>query len=613
MNPCNVAMTMVDLDLTQLPFALLDEASIEQLRSAADLSYFDKGEVILDAGQAGNWVYLLHKGAVTELDVQAPSARARIGLYTAGDLFGAISVLNGKSRYRFVADQQTLCYLIPGQLFQRLCNHNTAFADYFRQRLAEKSRLLAEQREGGVTLAGFMLARIRDCMRVPLIMEADISIHDAVSALKAQRADSLLVQRGGEVGIVTKTDLLNALVLDGRSSGDPAASVASFDLVTASPDDFLFAALVSMTRHEVARVVVVRRGRAVGVVELTDVLSYFSSRSYVVGLEIEKADNLDALALASARLPELVRALMAQGVKLRFAMDLLAALNGRLISKAWQFTVPAAHQQHGCLIVMGSEGRGEQILKTDQDNGLILDDGAVWPGQSEAMGRFTEALLRLGYPPCPGQVMVSNPEWTGSLSRWRERIARWAADGGGESMLRLSILADAHSLAGNASLLEALRDALFERCSADQLLMSRFARGVLRFSTPLTVFGTLKKPEHGIDIKKGGIFPIVHGARALALSQRIRATSTFERLDELAARGITDRDLAEDLSEALSLFSELRLKRQLAAMDAGDAHADGNHIVVQELSSLERDLLRDALHAVNEFKQRLSWRFHLEY
>lgn len=604
---------MVDLDLTQLPFALLDATSLEQLRGAADLSYFDKGEIILDADQAGNWVYLIHKGAVTELDVQAPSARSRIGLYTAGDLFGAISVLNGKSRYRFVADQQTLCYLIPGELFQRLCNHNNAFAEYFRQRLAEKSQLLVEQREGGVTLAGFMLARIRDCMRPPLIMDTDISIHDAVSALKTHRADSVLIQRGDEYGVITKTDLLNALVLGGHRNGDPARTIAHYDLVTARPDEFLFSALVSMTRHEVARVVIMHRGRPAGVVELTDVLSYFSSRSYVVGLEIEKADDLDALALASARLPDLVRALMAQGVKLRFAMDLLAALNGRIISKAWQFTVPEPHRQTGCLIVMGSEGRGEQILKTDQDNGLILDDGAIWPDQAGTLDRFTGNLLRLGYPPCPGNVMVSNPEWTGSQAHWQARIQRWAADSGGNTLLNLSIMADAHPIIGNTRLLDTMRDTLLDRCSTDQVLMSHFARGVLRFSTPLTLFGSLKKPEHGIDIKKGGIFPIVHGVRALAVSQGIRETSTFDRLEQLSGRGITDRHFAEDLGEALSLFSELRLKRQLAALDAGNAYPDGNHVVVQELSSLERDMLRDALHVVNEFKQRLSRRFHLEY
>lgn len=159
--------------------------------------------------------------------------------------------------------------------------------------------------------------------------------------------------------------------------------------------EYLFAALVQMTRHKVARVIVMDRGQLVGVVELTDVLSYFSSRSYVVGMEIEKADTLDALVLASARLPELTDALLAQGVKMQFAMDLLAALNGRLMSKAWELVVPREHHYSGALMVLGSEGRGEQILKTDQDNALIIGDDADWEDHHQHMLRFSDTLLSL--------------------------------------------------------------------------------------------------------------------------------------------------------------------------------------------------------------------------
>lgn len=134
----------------------------------------------------------------------------------------------------------------------------------------------------------------------------------------------------------------------------------------------------------------------------------------------------------------------------------------------------------------------------------------------------------------------------------------------------------------------------------------------------MTLFGSLKKPQHGIDIKKGGIFPIVHGVRTMALERRIKATSTLDRLDALAADGRLDRRFADDLGEALALFTELRLKQQLqelksaCARDA-DTGKRTNRVVVQELSSLERDLLREALHIVKDFKQRLSHRYHLEY
>lgn len=604
---------MVEVDLTQPPFAMLDEAGRDHVRRGLDMAYYDRGETILEMGQAGEYVFLIHKGEVAEVDPTLPSATSRIGHYTAGDLFGAISILNGKSRFRFTAEQECLCYLLPKGLFQQLCRDYPDFGDFFRQTLAHKARLLTEKRaEGGVTMAGFMLAQAQECMREPVIMPAGTDITAAVKQLNDRHADSVLVMHDNKPGMVTKTDLLNALVMNGLPQSSPVVDIAHFSLVTVAPAQYLFEALVLMTRHKVSRVVVMERDVVKGVVELTDVLSYFSSRSYVVSLQVEQANDLETLATASQRTPELVNALMAQGVKLRFAMDLLAALNGRIISKAWQFTVDEHFHGNSCLMVMGSEGRGEQILKTDQDNGLILDDDLEWPHVSDDMQRLTETLIKLGYPPCPGNIMVSNPEWVGTVSQWQRRIAQWVDARDGDSLMKLAIMLDAHAVAGNPVLLEQVRETLFDLGTRDELLLSYFARTALRFSTPLTLFGSLKKPQHGIDIKKGGIFPIVHGVRTMALERRILATSTLERLDALVEDGRLKRRFADDLGEALALFTELRLKQQLDEGASSDSKRS-DRVVVQELSSLERDLLREALHIVKDFKQRLSHRYHLEY
>lgn len=605
---------MVDIDLSQPPFTLLDDVGRERVLSGVDLAYFDSDEVILEAGQPGEFVYLIHKGEIAEFDPHAPGAQSRIGHYTAGDLFGAISILNGTSRYRFKVEQESLCYLMPKALFERLCDDYPAFAEFFRRGLAQKTRLLAERRvEGSVNMAGFMLARISECMRAPLIVDTTTSIAAAVARLNASHADSLLVGKGDHFGVVTKTDLLNALVVERAAQDRPVVGIAHFELVAAGPDQYLFEALVQMTRHEVTRVVVVERGRPVGVVELTDVLSYFSSRSYVVSLELEQADDLEALARASARLPGLIQALMAQGIKLRFVMDLLAALNGRIVNKAFQLLIEPRYRAQSCLLVMGSEGRGEQILKTDQDNALIVADDSDWPDCAAAMQRFTETLFTLGYPPCPGNIMVSNPAWVNSESGWRRTITRWAERRDGASLMNLAIMLDAHGAAGDNRLLERLREHIFASCSHDELLLSYFARAALHFAAPLTLFGTLKKPRHGIDIKKSGIFPIVHGVRTLALECRITTTSTLSRLEILAEQGRLEADFAVDLGEALALFTELRLEQQLAQLNGRQNSDEPNLIVVQNLSSLERDLLREALHIVKEFQQRLTQRFHLEY
>jgi CBS domain-containing protein len=254
---------MVEVDLSQPPFTFLDEEGRERVRSGVDLAYFDRDEIILDAGQPGEFVFIIHKGEVAELDTTLPGARERIGHYTAGDLFGAISILNGKSRYRFRAEQESLCYLLPKALFLRLCDDYPPFAEFFRQTLSHKARLLTEQRaEGGVTMAGFMLAKVSECMREPLIVGVETTIAEAVSTIHEGHADSLLVGSASGHGMVTKTDLLNALVLQDRDKHSPVVETAHFELITVRPDQYLFEALVIMTRFKVERVVVLEQRQA---------------------------------------------------------------------------------------------------------------------------------------------------------------------------------------------------------------------------------------------------------------------------------------------------------------------------------------------------------------
>lgn len=605
---------MVDIDLSRVPFSLLDEQGQKKLCTNVSLEEYPADAVVIESGAPGKCVYIVQRGEIVELDPARSGADARIGRFREGDTFGAISVFNGTSRYEFRARQDSGCYLLPAALFLSLCDTSLEFANYFRLRLSEKTRLItAHRNEGGVGMTGFMLAQVSDCMRDPISLPPDASIADAVRCLDKGHADSLLVSGDLEPGVVTKTDLLNALVLRGLGQQTPIGEVANYGLVSVTPGQYLFEALVSMTRYQVSRVVVLSSGQAVGVVELTDVLDYFSSRSHAIALQVEQADSLEALAAASHRQEELVRALMGQGTKLRFAMGLLAALNGRIMNKAWHFVVGDEYDHGACLMVMGSEGRGEQILKTDQDNGLIIEDDLAWPALESTMQRVTETLIELGYPPCPGDIMVSNPQWRGTESEWRKRVAYWADKRDGDSLMKLVILLDASAVAGNPALVERLRDWLFECCANDQLLLSTLARPALGFATPLTLFGSLKKSRHGIDIKKGGIFPIVHGVRVMALQSRIEATSTMERLDALVAAERLDARFAEDLGEALSLFTELRLNQQLAKANTDGEPLPTNLLQVQELSSLERDLLRESLHIVKELKQRLSHRFHLEY
>lgn len=607
-----------EFDLSHPPFDLLSPEEQHKLVSRLDIGYFGDGETILDAGKEAESVYVVLKGAVAELDPQANESDPDGGVlreYAHEDLFGAIAIINGSSRYTFRTLEETIVWQLPKEVFLTLLEANDAFAAYFKNTLAEKARLLEQRRSeqlGGGDMSSFMLAMVKDSvLREAVVLPSGTTVLEATRTMREQHADCLLVQKGGRYGMVTRTDLLEGVVLQDMGLDGDICDLASYDLLTVESDDFLFNALVLMTRHKIQRVVAFDHGQLAGLVELTDVLSFFSSQSHVIGLQIERASNLDELARAAQGTTELINGLMAQGVKVRFAMDLLAALNGRIIAKAYEQLVPEDIRKKTCLLVMGSEGRGEQVLKTDQDNALIIADDLDWDECSQVMETFTNTLLDFGYPLCPGNIMVSNPEWVMRESEWRKTLSQWTASVEGKGLMNLAIFVDAHPVAGDVHLFNSLRDDLFHTLEGNEVFYSYFAMSLRRFSTPLTFFGGLKNSD-GMDIKKGGIFPIVHGIRTMALQFKVKETNTFQRIEALVEKRVMKRKFADDLAEALAVLSTLRLQQQLKVETGQAAQGEGNMVSAVNLNKLDRDLLREALHMVKEFKSRMSHRYHLD-
>ncbi len=607
-----------EFDLSHPPFDLLTTEEQQLLVSRLDLGYFGQDEVIIDAGQVTDSVYVVLKGAVVELDTKAKDSDPDDGVireYAHEDLFGAISIINGSSRYTFKTLEETIAWLLPKEVFLGLLEANEAFAAYFQNTLAEKARLLEQRRSeklGSGDMSSFMLAKVgSSVLRDAVILQSGTTILEATRTMREQHADCLLVQKGSQFGMVTRTDLLEGVVLQDMGLDSDICDLASYELLTVQSDDFLFNALVLMTRHKIQLVVAFDHDKLAGLVELTDVLSFFSSQSHVIGLQIERANNLEELARAAKGTTELINGLVAQGVKIRFAMDLLAALNGRIIAKAYEQLVPEAIRKKTCLLVMGSEGRGEQVLKTDQDNALIIADDLDWDECSKVMEKFTSTLLDFGYPLCPGNIMVSNPEWVMRESEWRKTLNHWTSSVEGTGLMNLAIFVDAHAVAGDESLFNNLRDKLFQTLEGNEVFYSYFAMPLRRFSTPLTFFGGLKNSD-GMDIKKGGIFPIVHGIRTMALQFKIKETNTFQRIDALVEKRVMKRKFADDLAEALAVLSTLRLQQQLKVANGQAGAGEGNLVSAVGLNKLDRDLLREALHMVKEFKSRMSHRYHLE-
>ncbi|MGR5134306.1 DUF294 nucleotidyltransferase-like domain-containing protein [Vibrio alfacsensis] len=596
------------------PFDRLTETQQTRLRSSLDVAYYRTRDVILACGQTNNHLHILIKGAVEERSKDQDEVFAH---YANDDMFDVRSLFEESVRHQYVALEDTLSYLLPKEVFLELYNENGQFAAYFDNNLSKRQALIeaAQQQQN---LAEFILTKVDNSIyHPPMLLAPDTPINEVTRTLKENGLDAALVELNVDdprltrhpsehpYAIITRTNMLHAVMLEGHPLDTPVSDIASFPVYHVDDGDFLFNAMITMTRNRMKRLMVCDGNQAVGMLDMTQILSAFSTHSHVLTLSIARSSSVEELALASNRQRQLVDSLLKNGIRTRFIMELISAVNEQIIEKAFELVVPPALHDHCCLIVLGSEGRGEQILKTDQDNALIIQDGLEWEHCAEVMQTLTHTLQQLGYPLCPGKVMVNNPKWVRTQQEWLYTLDGWIAKAQPEQIMDLAIFSDAHAVAGNRDLLTPIAEHLKDSMEDRMLILSDFTRPALQFSVPLTLFGNVKSAKDGLDIKRGGIFPIVHGIRTLSLEYAIEEKNTFERIEALSNKRILEPETADNLNEALKLFFKLRLSQQLSKQEAL------NNIDIKQLDRTERDLLRHSLHVVKKFKQFLGFHYQI--
>ena len=271
--------------------------------------------------------------------------------------------------------------------------------------------------------------------------------------------------------------------------------------------------------------------------------------------------------------------------------------------------VPTKLGEKACLIVMGSEGRKEQMLKTDQDNALIIADGEDVEQYKAYMEEFTKTLIDFGFPRCEGNIMVSNEYWRKNLNSYKKEIDRWLEAPSGDDYMHLAIFFDAMSVAGNQELLTELKNMIFEKTKDKSVFMANFAKAALLFETPIGMFKNLISKNNHIDVKKGGIFPIVQGIRSMALENGIHVTNTNNRMRELKKLKIIDDSFCDAIEEAFDTLLNLRLQERLRYFEHEED--PDNTIYIKNLNQLELELLKDSFKIVNKFKDFLTHHFKL--
>ena len=564
------------------PFDLITEEEFSSVINNTEIAYYPTHTKI-----KSNNLLIIIKGKI----------KSKEDIFTNEDIVFAKEIIENKD-VEFEVIEECLCYEIKRDIFLEVLNKNDKFKSYFLQDIATKLQTLRKKSLEN-QFSSFLSARVKDLIiHKVTFVDSNTTIKSAVIKKESEKSSLIIVDNKG---VITDSNI-RKVITDDISTNSEVKTIMTPNLITIDEDDFLFNALLTMTKHNIKRIVVTSDDKIKGSIEQIDLLSYFSNHSYLISVKIEKAKNINDLKEITNSFIDLINLLFNKGLKARYIAKIISELNRKVFSKVSEFVFDEEYFKNISLIVMGSEGREEQIIRTDQDNGAIINDSFNY--DMKKFEEFSKSLEILGFPKCPGKVMVNNPFYSKHLKDFKKDIFNWIDTPTQENMMNLAILLDANVIWGEKKHLNELKNYLFEHISNNATLLSSFASFVNQFELPIGLLGLKEK----VDMKKVR-FIIVHGARAFALEHKIQKTSTIDRIKELNNIGIIDRQFATELIESFDIILTLTLKHKLNQINNNEKYS--NIINIKTLTKIEQDMLKDSIKVINEFKKLINHHFHL--
>jgi CBS domain-containing protein len=598
------------------PFAQMMGDAVDFFLSHAEQRYYAPGETLVEPGSGPvAEIFFVRQGAVTGVKGLAELSGGAFQ-YEAGELFPLGAALARRAvtaTYRATAD--TFVLVLPRPAMEALAARSPEFADFLNRRITQfldLSRRALQVAYASQTLAEQSLETPLGELtrRPPVTCSPDTPLSDALAAMHRRRIGSIVVTGPGAavLGILTRYDVLGRVALAGVSLDAPISSVMVQPVHTLTVAHTAQDAALLMSRHGIRHVPVTRDGAAVGLVSERDLFAMQRLSLKQVSTSIRGAGDTATLRLAAQDIRRFARNLLSQGVQARQLTTLISHLNDVLTQRLLELKAP----EHGvslegiCWLALGSEGRREQTLATDQDNALILPDGAGDAQRRAALafGRDVNlALAECGYPLCKGGVMAGEPGCSLTLREWRERFSHWMEHGAPKDLLNASIYFDLRPLAGDMQLAQALQAEVLESARRTPRFLKQMAFNAVSRGAPLNWLGGIATDDSGtVDLKLQGTAIYVDAARLYSLAHGVVPTNTRERLEGVGARmGLASSEY-EAWVGGFEFLQMLRLRVQLEGAGGGDP----NRLQLSTLNDIDRRILKEAFRLARALQQRLQ-------
>lgn len=613
------------------PYDRMEAADLEALAGVLHAVRFAAGEAITDpaAGPAQTF-YVLRDGRVIGAgEIEDESIDGNAWELVPGECF-PVGALAAERPVRSVqrAEGAVVCLAMARADYAAMRRRSGVFDAYCANRLAglveRVGRQVRAEAQRGIgsdrSLDGRLSARD---FRPPITAPPEMPIREVLGAMSAARVGSTVVvdPAGRPMGIFTLKDLMNRVALGGRSFDAPISSAMTPDPVSVQLGAFAFEAAVRMADRGIQHLCVLDGDRLVGVISERDLFSMQRIGPAMLGKAIAAAEDVAGLARQAQAIHALVAQMQAVGANVGQVTAIITALNDRIAERV--IALVRAEDDPGLpftWLAFGSEGRQEQTLKTDQDNGILFEPQAEMDlevARDRLMSfalRVNHALDACGFSLCTGGIMASNPDCCLSAAEWHARFTRWIDQGTPEHLLKASIFFDLRTIDGAQEPVEALRASMLTRTAANTRFQRQMAANALGNAPPLGRFRAFRLSGSGeqaasLDLKFGGVTPFVDAARILALARGLPATNTGERLSGTVESGGLDPQDAAAFRDAYDYIRLLRMRINQEQAAAGEALS--NRVFPARLNDLDRRILREAFREAKQLQAKIALDYQL--
>ncbi len=607
----------------------MQRGELEFLAARLKLRYFPRGDRILSPEDGVvRCMFIIQRGHVKAEEAIAKAYNATAFTLIEGECFPVGALIGERPTslvYSAVTD--TFCYTLESEDFHALMALSREFQMFCTRRLAHllehSTRGTRESFAGRAAAELGMASPLRTALRRRAVtLDYGKSIREALELMKSRRIGSVVITdaEGRPAGIFTQTDVLDRVALAGKPLASPVADVMTRDPLRLPATATVAEAAQTMARRGFRHLLVMEGDELAGVISERDLFALQRRSMQGLRKEIDHAGTREALAFVARDVRGLAGNLLAQGTAAEALMQLVTTLNDAIVARAIELAL--AEHPVGDLgfawIGLGSEGRTEQTLATDQDNAIVFPDEAGEPQAVRprllAFAAEVNAILdACGFPLCQGEVMAGNPKWCLSLAEWKDRFDDWTRNAHPQALLNASIFFDFRTLWGEPTLAERLREFLLGQVEPRPAFLRQMAANALTVRPPLGLLGDIVVEDSAggtLDLKMHASRPFVDAARILALAAGVGATSTIERLRRAGPRLRMSADDVATAVEAFLFVQMLRLRLQEEG-GFGGAEKHRNRLDPETLHALDRRILKEALRQARKLQNRIALDYQL--